>query len=243
MKVAAIVQARMGSSRLPGKVLLDLGGETVLARVINRLRRAKLLDDIVIATTQAAADDAIVRECDRLSVSTFRGSEGDVLDRYYQAAKVREPEIIVRITSDCPLIDPILVDSTITVFIDERADYASNTIVPTYPRGLDTEVFSRNALGRAWSGAHRPYEREHVTPYLYQHPELFRIASTHAPIDYSHFRWTLDTPEDLQLIRRIYSRFSNQDSFGWEEVVTLMEREPELGALNSHILQKSLYGV
>jgi spore coat polysaccharide biosynthesis protein SpsF len=243
MKVTAIVQARMGSSRLPGKVLLDLGGETVLARVVNRLRRSKLLNDIVIATSHAAADDAIVHECDRLSAGTFRGSEDDVLDRYYQAARVRKSEVVVRITSDCPLIDPVLVDETIAIFIEQRADYASNAIAHTYPRGLDTEVFSTKALDRAWSDARKPYEREHVTPYFYQHPELFRIASASGDTDCSHFRWTLDTPEDFQLIRKIYSRFGNQDTFGWQEAVALMEREPELAELNSHILQKSLYGV
>jgi spore coat polysaccharide biosynthesis protein SpsF len=243
MKTCAIVQARMGSSRLPGKVLMDLGGETVLARVINRLRRCAFLDHIVIATTNTSADDAIVGECGRLVVDSFRGSEQDVLDRYYQAARVCRAEVVVRITSDCPLIDPELVDETISVFHEGRADYASNTIVQTYPRGLDTEVFSRAALERAWAEARKSYEREHVTPYFYQHPQLFRIASVRGKTDESHFRWTLDTPEDLQLIRTIYSRFNNQHTFGWQQAVALMEREPELGELNSHILQKSLHGL
>jgi spore coat polysaccharide biosynthesis protein SpsF len=243
MKTCAIVQARMGSSRLPGKVLMDLGGQTVLARVVNRLRRATLLDEILIATCYAVTDDAIVRECERLSVNSFRGSEDDVLDRYYQAAQVSKAEVVVRITSDCPLIDPVLVDETISVFQEQHADYASNTIVHSYPRGLDTEVFTRAALERAWTDARKSYEREHVTPYFYEHPELFRIASTHGPDDYSHFRWTLDTPEDLQLIRKIYSKFDDQDTFGWQEAVALMEREPELAELNSHVSQKSLHGV
>jgi spore coat polysaccharide biosynthesis protein SpsF len=243
MKTCAIVQARMGSSRLPGKVLMDLGGETVLARVVNRLRRATLLDEIRIATSESIADDAIIRECERLAVNNFRGSEDDVLDRYYQAAKACEAEVVVRITSDCPLIDPVLVDETISVFQDQHADYASNTIVHTYPRGLDTEVFSRAALERAWTEAQKSYEREHVTPYFYEHPELFRISSARGRTDYSQFRWTLDTPEDLQLIHKIYTRFENQDAFGWQEAVALMEREPELADLNSHVLQKSLHGV
>ncbi|HEX4427587.1 MAG TPA: glycosyltransferase family protein [Terriglobales bacterium] len=243
MKTCAIVQARMGSSRLPGKVLMDVGGETVLARVVNRLRRATLLDEILIATCYSVTDDAIVRECERLSVPSFRGPEDDVLDRYHQAAQACKADVVVRITSDCPLIDPVLVDETISVFQQQHADYASNTIVHTYPRGLDTEVFSRAALERAWTEARNSYEREHVTPYFYEHPELFRVASTRGHTDCSHFRWTLDTPEDLQLIRKIYTRFDNQDTFGWQEAVALMQREPELGELNSHVLQKSLHGV
>jgi len=243
MKITAIVQARMGSSRLPGKVLLDLGGETVLARVVRRLLRARLLDDVMVATTDSAADDAIAGECERVAVSFFRGSEDDVLDRYWKAAKVCQADAVVRITSDCPLIDPQVVDEAISAFRDRSVDYASNTIVRTYPGGLDTEVFSRAALERAWVEAGKSYEREHVTPYFYEHPELFRIASVCSRTDCSRFRWTLDTAEDLQLIRKIYSSFGNQDSFGWQEALALMERKPELGNLNSHISQKSLHGV
>ena len=146
MNVVAIIQARMGSTRLPGKVLMDLGGETVLARVVGRLRRAIRIDEIVVATTDSAADDAIVRECHRLEVSSFRGSENDVLDRYYEAARVFAAEVVVRITSDCPVIDPDLVDETIRVFQLQCGDYCSNSFPRTYPRGLDTEVFTMNAL-------------------------------------------------------------------------------------------------
>jgi spore coat polysaccharide biosynthesis protein SpsF len=242
MKTTAIVQARMGSSRLPGKVLIDLGGETVLARVVRRLRRSALLDNIMVATTHSTMDDAIVNECQRLAVSCFRGSEDDVLDRYYQAAQVSQADVLVRITSDCPLIDPGLVDKTIRAFHDQRADYASNTIALTYPRGLDTEVFSRAALGRAWAEARKSYEREHVTPYFYEHPELFHIVSTSGSTDYSRYRWTLDTPEDLVLIRKIFTGFGNKDDFEWQQVIALMEKKPELAELNSHVLQKSLHG-
>ncbi len=238
----AIIQARTGSSRLPGKVLMDLGGKTVLARVVGRLRRAALLDDIVVATSDHAADDAIVSECLRLAVSCFRGSEEDVLDRYRQAAQFCKADVVVRITADCPLIDPELVDQASRTFHDQQADYASNTVVPTYPRGLDTEVFSRAALERAWAEAVKAHEREHVTPYFYQHPELFRIASTASPVDYSRYRWTLDTNEDLELIRKIYSRFDNQDDFGWQQAIALLENEPELAELNAHVLQKTLHG-
>jgi spore coat polysaccharide biosynthesis protein SpsF (cytidylyltransferase family) len=243
MKTIAIIQARMGSNRLPGKVLMDIGGKTALERVVNRLRRSTLLNDILVATTDSAADNAILGECERLCVASFRGSEDDVLDRYYQAAQVCEAEAVVRITSDCPLVDPVLLDETIGAFRGQQADYASNTIVHTYPRGLDVEIFSRTALERAWAEARNPYEREHVTPYFYEHPTFFRIASIRAGTDNSHFRWTLDTSDDLKLIREIYSRFGDQDTFGWQEALALMEREPELGEMNAHILQKSLHGV
>jgi spore coat polysaccharide biosynthesis protein SpsF (cytidylyltransferase family) len=239
MKVIAIIQARMGSTRLPGKVLMDLGGVTVLAHVLRRTCRATLIQGAMVATTESVADDAIVRECHRFGVPCFRGSEQDVLDRYYQAAHTCNAEAVVRVTSDCPLIDRELVDNTIRIFLDQRADYASNISPRTYPRGLDTEVFSMRALERAWREAREPWQREHVTPYLYVHPEFFRQASTSGQPDYSHYRWTLDTSEDLNLLRAIYARFDNQDVFTWREVIALMEDEPELRELNAHVTQKS----
>jgi len=242
MKITAIIQARMGSTRLPGKVLLDLGGETVLARVVSRLRRATQVNEIAVATTNSVADDAIVRECSRLKVSSFRGSENDVLDRCYQAARVFAADVIVRITSDCPVIDPDLVDETIGLFQRQRGDYAGNSFPRTYPRGLDVEVFTIAALEQAWRDAHKPYEREHVTPYFYEHPELFHLVSLRGRVDFSQYRWTLDTAEDLALLRTIYARFSNQDDFSWGEVIQLMEREPGLAELNSRVVQKALQG-
>jgi spore coat polysaccharide biosynthesis protein SpsF len=240
LNTVAFIQARMGSTRLPGKVLLDLGGATVLARVVRRLQRSQQINQIVVATTTAPADEVIVSECDRLQVPSFRGSQADVLDRYYQAARLYSAGTVVRVTSDCPLIDPKLVDETIRAFMDKRADYASNDFPRTYPRGLDTEVFTSAALERAWREAREPYEREHVTPYLYEHPEMFRLASSRGDVDYSHYRWTLDTPEDLNLLRAIYCRFNNRDDFRWDDVIALMEREPELAELNSQVLQKLL---
>lgn len=242
MKVVAIIQARMGSTRLPGKALMDLGGETVLARVVSRLRRAMLIDEVLVATTDSGADDGIVRECQRLEIPAFRGSENDVLDRYYQAARASAADTVVRITSDCPVIDPQLVDETIRVFHRQHADYASNALSRSYPRGLDTEVFTMRALEQAWRDSHQPYEREHVTPYLYEHPELFRLISHCGQTDYSQYRWTLDTAEDLTLLRAIYARFSNRDDFGWREVIQLMEQEPELEELNFGVVQKTLQG-
>jgi spore coat polysaccharide biosynthesis protein SpsF len=230
----------MGSTRLPGKVLKDLGGDTVLARVVSRTRRATLLNEVVVATTVLPADDMIVRECARLKVAYFRGDELDVLDRYYRAAQEFAAAAIVRITADCPLIDPELTDATIRAGLDQKADYATNSLVLTYPRGLDVEMFTAAALERAWSAASEEYQRVHVTPYLYEHPELFKVVSITDEADHSQCRWTLDTAEDLEMIRAIYQHFGNRDDVRWNEVLDLMENQPDLAALNSQVRQKAL---
>jgi len=238
VKVVAIVQSRMGSTRLPGKVLMDLGGVTVLGRVVRRLGRAATIKECAVATTTAAEDDAIVDECRRLNVPVFRGSEHDVLDRYLQAARHFGADVIVRITSDCPMIDPEVVDNVVRALTEQGADLACNVLTRTYPRGLDTEVFNIEALKKAWRDSDQPHQREHVTPLFYERPEMFRIASVHEKRDCSHYRWTLDTPDDLRLIREIYSHFDNRDHFGWRDVLALMERLPGLPAINAHIAQK-----
>jgi spore coat polysaccharide biosynthesis protein SpsF len=240
-KVVAIIQARMGSTRLPGKVLKDLEGETVLARVVNRLRSARLIEELLVATSNLPADDAILEECNRCVVPVFRGDENDVLDRYFRAAQSCRAEIVVRITSDCPLIDPDVTDKTIQAFIHERPDYASNALIRTFPRGLDTEVMTVQALERAWHSAPQPYQRAHVTPYLYQNPNKFKILSVTNDTDYSSHRWTLDTPEDLKFIRAIYTRFKKRGDFGWHDVLQILNREPELMEINRLIMQKALH--
>jgi len=230
----------MGSTRLPGKVLMDLAGQTVLARVVRRLRRAMLIGEIVVATTNSAADHPIVRECQRLSIRVFRGEENDVLDRYYHAAQWISAEGIVRITSDCPLIDPEITDNTIRSFLECRPDYASNALQRTYPRGLDTEAMTGEALARAWREARLSYQRAHVTPYIYENPDRFDILAIKGEADYSSHRWTLDTAEDLAFIRAVYDRLDNDDSFSWREVLALLGREPELVELNREVMQKAL---
>jgi len=240
MKIVTVVQARMGSTRLPGKVMKDLGGDTVLARVVHRVRRARLSGEVIIATTTNASDDLIVRECERLSVACFRGEETDVLDRYYHAAKDAGAETIVRITSDCPLIEPEITDNVIRAFLEQRPDYASNALQRTYPRGLDTEIMTFETLARAWREARRPYQRAHVTPYIYENPDQFKILSKVGDVDYSCHRWTLDTPEDLDFIRNVYQRLGNDDRFHWRDALTLLEHEPALVALNRHVIMKPL---
>jgi spore coat polysaccharide biosynthesis protein SpsF len=241
MKIVAIIQARMGSSRLPNKVLKDLGGATVLDRVQNRLRRSRLIDDLVVATTTQSQDNVIVDHCESGGIAVFRGSEHDVLDRYYRAAKHAHGEVIVRITSDCPLIDPEVTDMTIQLFLDKQPDYASNALERTYPHGLDTEVITISALERAWHEATEPYQRSHVTPYLYQNPSRFKLLSVKGTADYSRHRWTLDTADDLEFLRTVYKRLEVRDHFTWRDVLDLVEREPGLAEINSYVAQKALH--
>jgi spore coat polysaccharide biosynthesis protein SpsF len=240
MRIVAIVQARIGSTRLPGKALKDIHGKSMLARVVRRASRSALIDKLVVATTEKEADDAIVSECDLLGIPCFRGSEDDVLDRYYGAARAFSAESIVRITSDCPLIDPEIIDRVIQAFLDFGPDYASNTIRSTYPRGLDAEVFTFNALETSWREASQDFQHVHVTPYIYQHPEKFKIHSVTGDEDWSRYRWTVDTRDDLALARTIYERIDRDDHFSWRDVLELFKREPELADINRHIRQKSL---
>jgi spore coat polysaccharide biosynthesis protein SpsF len=241
MKVVAIIQARMGSTRLPGKVLRELGGRSVLSCVIHRVGQFRRIDDLLIATTVEEADHLVVREAEHCGADVFRGSENDVLDRYYQAARHVHADTVVRITSDCPLIDPEVSDFTIRQFMDNRPNYASNALERTYPRGLDTEVMTFEALELAWQAASEPYQRAHVTPYLYQNPDKFRLLSVKGETDYSGYRWTLDMPEDLEFLQEVYSRLGGPHDFTWRDVLRLLEREPGLAEKNRHIRQKSLH--
>ncbi len=240
MSCVAIIQARMGSNRLPGKVLEDVGGASVLARVVRRAGRARTLDAVVVATTSEARDNAVVQECRTLGVRAFRGSEDDVLDRFYRAARAADASTVVRICADCPLIDPQVIDLVVGSFFERRADYASNTLERTFPRGLDLEAMSLEALTRAWRRATDPPERVHVTPYIYRHPELFRLASVTSDSDRSHHRWTVDTAEDLAFVRELYARLDNGERFHWRDAAAVLEDEPELADLNRHVPQKPL---
>lgn len=212
----------------------------MLAHVVQRTLRCPVINEVVVATTVLTRDDPIIDECRRLGLGNpFRGSESDVLDRYYWAAKQAHADCVVRITSDCPLIDPEVIGEALQLFMRAEADYVSNTLTRTYPRGLDAEVISHDALSRAWREAKERHQREHVTPYLYEHPKLFRIACVETDFDFSELRWTVDTEEDLTLLRAIHERLSRSVAFSWKDVLNLMWREPELAAINAHIQQKS----
>ncbi len=243
MKIVCIVQARMGSTRLPGKVLKKLVDCSVLEQVITRIKHVSAINDIVIATTTDVQDDVIVEEAKRIGVHYYRGSEHDVLSRYYEAAKLVDADAIVRVTSDCPVIDVAIIDQLIHLFQTEPCHYLSNTLERSYPRGLDVEIFTFDSLATAYRLAEKPEQREHVTPYIYQNPDRFSLVSNTHPIDYSHLRWTLDTLEDWELIERIYEQlYKPGQIFSWHEILALMERQPELTLLNAHVEQKKLEG-
>jgi spore coat polysaccharide biosynthesis protein SpsF len=274
-RTIAIIQARYGSSRLPGKVLLDIAGEPMLVRVVERTRRARLLDGFIVATTTEPDADAIETLCRERGYPVYRGSPQDVLDRCYQAARQANAEIIVRITADCPVIDPDLIDETAALVTDhgslptDHFDFACNRLPPpwgrTYPIGLDVEACTFAALERAWKEATEPYQREHVLPYLYEGvvfnaesqplntvhcslktgftPRGFHVALLDHDPDYGALRWTVDTPEDLELIRQVYARFGGRDNFGWREILALFEREPGLAAINAGIPHKGMLDV
>jgi spore coat polysaccharide biosynthesis protein SpsF len=242
MKITAIVQARMGSTRLPGKVLMDLGGKTVLARVLHRLHRASRIHEVVVATTNCAGDDAVVTECARLQISCFRGSEHNVLDRYVRTAEKCRSDLIVRVTADCPLVDPELVNEVVDACITRQVDLSCNDVPHTFPRGLDVEAFTSETLYRVHDMAKQPCQCEHVTALIYDRPDIFRTYAIKGPRNLSHLRWTVDTIEDLQLIRAIYAHFQNRDDFGWREALELVDRHPELAEINAHIAQKPLSG-
>lgn len=242
MKVLAIVQARMSSTRLPGKVLLDLEGAPVLTRVMRRLSRAKTLGAVVVAIPTGRADDPLAALCRKERWGYVRGPEEDVLSRYYETAQRFGPDAVVRVTSDCPLIEPSVVDRVVREFLARQpgVSYASNTLHPrTYPRGLDTEVMTMRALERAWREDRDPATREHVTPYLYRNPGLFSVHAVIHDQDLSAMRWTLDTPEDLDLIRRIYSGFDD-DAFSWTQTLELLRAHPDWMKINSNVQQKPL---
>lgn len=238
MAVVAIVQARMGSERLPGKVLLDIAGKSMLAHVVHRLQRARLIDRVVVATTTADADEQIVAECEQIGVVSFRGSEEDVLGRYQAASMFFDADAIVRVSADSPFVDPEVCDLVVSRFLgaDPPVDYASNKIEPSFPLGLDVEVFTREALTRTAMEAVEPFERAHVTVYMYQHPERFSLLAVRGERDLHSWRWTVDTAEDLAFARAVFERLGGE--FSWHDVVALIEKEPALAQINSHILAK-----
>jgi glutamate-1-semialdehyde 2,1-aminomutase len=236
MKVVAIVQARMGSTRLPNKVMKPICGTPMIGLLLERLSKAKRLSKIVIATTKDSRNKMLSEYVCSLGYGLYQGSENDVLDRYYQAAKFENADIVVRITGDCPLIDPQLVDDVIGQLINKKLDYCSNTINPTYPDGLDTEVFTFSSLEKAWSEANNPFEREHVTPFLKNSVDVNR-ENIDFEIDYSPERWTVDEPEDFVVIKKVYEYFQPRIDFTWLEVLELRRKYPEIFTGNQHIMR------
>ena len=239
--IVAIVQARMASTRLPGKSLADVCGHPMLWHVVNRVRGSRLVDKAVVATSDRSIDDPIVAFCDQEKVPYFRGSESDVLDRFYQTAKFHGADVVVRITADCPLIDPAVIDKVIGRFQEGGYDYVTNAIRYTYPDGLDTEVFSFRALEQAWHEARKPAEREHVTSYLMT--GKFRTANVESetPVVPGSYRWTVDHPSDLEFVRKIYSELRGSNHFGFQDVFQLLKERPDLAATQTEAISNEGY--
>jgi spore coat polysaccharide biosynthesis protein SpsF len=274
-KIDVIIQARMSSSRLPGKVMMAIEGKPMLQWVFERVLQANHIDEVVVATTEHSSDDPIFEFCDKKGYPVVRGSSHDVLDRYYHTALMHKSDVIVRVTADCPLIDPNLIDRTVTSMIDageyddlgsvrnhSRYDYLANRLPSpwhrTYPIGLDVEVFTFVALEDAWQLAQEKHQREHVTPYFYEgvpvnqlevqdpfsplseatSPRGYHIALMHNKIDYGALRWTVDTPEDLELVRKLASYFPDSE-FSWEDVLEVVLNNPDLLEINAQIHHKT----
>jgi spore coat polysaccharide biosynthesis protein SpsF len=241
MKTVMIVQARMTSTRLPGKVLKEVLGKPLLEYQIERLRRIPSVDKIVIATTVNTMDQPIVACCNRLGMAYFRGSEEDVLSRYYGAAIEQQADVVVRVTADCPLIDPEVCEQAITYFIENKDNY-DYLRLEHYPRGLDTEVFSFKGLEECFREATAQPDREHVTPFFYRQPERYRVKKLYCPEDSSHHRWTVDTPEDFELVGRIISElYPNMNHFNFVDVLALLKMNRSWCSINEEVRQKQ-YG-
>jgi spore coat polysaccharide biosynthesis protein SpsF len=242
MKILGVLQARFSSSRLPGKVLSPLAGQPMLLRQIQRVRRANLLHEIVVATSTLAEDDPIADLCDANRIACFRGSLSNVLDRVTQTARAHSADWVVRLTGDCPLIDPDVIDAVIAQAVGNPCDYASNAICPTFPDGLDVEVLTMEALETAWREATLLSEREHVTPFIHKQPSRFRILHYKHDKDLSTMRWTVDEPEDMEFVRAIFDRLHTQNpDFGMSDVLDLLAREPHLSLLNGRFSRNEGY--
>lgn len=265
-KIAAIIQARMQSSRLPGKVLMDIGGTPMLGWMLRRASLADTVDKVLVATTDSSQDDAVAEYCETQKIDYTRGSQSDVLDRYYRAAQSIAADWIVRLTADCPLLDPDLLDRTVrAAWLGEdeaQFDFTANRLPPpwgrTYPIGLDVEVFSFFALEAAWRHAFEKHQREHVTPYFYETAEVedaapvpgwgrrwqapgrgFELLLVEHPEDYGEIRWTVDTPQDLQLVRELVRRLPDARDFNWLDILDIYLADEALQQTNSMIVHKT----
>ncbi len=258
-RVIAIIQGRMNSSRLPGKILADIAGQPMLQRVFIRTSRSATVAETIFATTTDASDDPVAEYCDFSGIPFTRGSQFDVLDRYYQTAKKAKADVVVRITADCPVMDPNLIDNVVNTLLEDEYDFVCSRFPPpyhrTYPIGLDIEACTFKVLEQAWKEAKEPQHREHVMPYLYEGVELthqsrtletgtsprgFNIALLHHTTDFGDYRWTVDTPEDLEFMRQVYSRFDGRDDFSWKEVLDIVHNESQLMEINSQVKHKTL---
>lgn len=240
MSTVVIVQSRMGSTRLPGKVMMPLAGKPILSRLLERLDRMKVPHRTVVATTTSAADDILANFCAEHGVDCFRGSEEDVLSRYFAAAQQFGADLIVRVTADCPLLDPAVIDQAVEAMAVAHGsiDYVSNMLKPTYPYGMAVEVFSMRSLTLAHQNANQIAEREHVTPYIYWNPDQFRLQNIALSSDLSHHRWTVDTSQDYELVKLIFEKlYPSRPHFGLNDILKLMDEHPDWSMINQAIQQ------
>lgn len=240
VEVAVFIQARMGSTRLPGKVLMPLAGRPVLEHVVERVKASRVGEPIVV-TTISAKDLPIVAYCAELGIRVFCGSENDVLDRFWQAAKLIDAGHVVRITADCPILDPKVVRQVVDTHLESGADYTSNVQVETFPDGLDVEIFRKTSLERAWNEALLMSEREHVTPYIRKNPGLFVQRDVRNNEDLSGMRWTLDTPDDYRFLTALFLELGARSGFGMHDVLGLLRNKPEIASINGGILRNEGY--
>lgn len=242
VKILTLLQARTSSTRLPGKVLKDLLGQPMIVRQVQRVQRARNIGILCLVTSTDTSDDILAEIVEEAGVLVFRGSLDDVLDRFYQAAYPFAPDALVRLTGDCPLIDPQIIDFAIKKFQQEPCDYLSNSNPPTYPDGMDVEVFSFHALEKAWRDATLPSEREHVTSYIYKHPELFKLSGFSNEVDLSSIRLTVDEPIDLVLIKKIYKELLlNNHDFVLSDILRVLQENPGWIGLNQSITRNAGY--
>ena len=244
VRILAILQARVSSSRLPGKVLRPILSEPMLFRQIERIRRARQIERLVVATSVDASDDPLAALCNERGVDCFRGSLADVLDRFYRAAVPHAPAHVVRLTGDCPLTDPAVIDATIALHLAGRYDYTSNALEPTFPDGLDVEVMRFACLEQAWQEAILLSQREHVTPFLYGHPERFRLGVLKNGVDLSALRWTVDEPADFEFVSRVYGDlYPANAAFDSGDILKLLQERREYQELNRNITRNEGYRI
>lgn len=235
-RVVAIIQARMGSTRLPAKTLADISGKPLLGHIVDRVKASRTITDIIVATSTDFQDKAILKLAEQYAILGYAGSINDVLDRFYQAASQTDADLIVRITADDPFKDPQVIDSIVAYLLaHSELDYVSNTIEPTFPEGLDVEAFTFGALERAWNEAQLLSEREHVTPYIWKHPDRFSIVNIRHSTNLSALRWTVDYEEDLHFAREVYSRLAYKGIFLMDDIIALLAAEPGLAKINHGI--------
>lgn len=236
MKVVAIVQARMGSTRLPNKVMKPMGGKPMIELLLARLSRAREVDEVMVATSVDPRNEPLAEHVQALGYKCSRGSENDVLDRYVQAARLAGADVVIRITGDCPLVDPDLVDEAVRKFRAAGVDYFSNVATPTYPDGLDIEVFTVDAMARAARETSKAVDLEHVTPYLRESGKFSQAGMRNAE-DYSKLRWTVDEPADFEVVSRVFAHFSPEIHFGWQQVMELQRSHPEIFEANKQLIR------